>query len=90
MSEEADVFTAVDFIGGGQTVTFVLFGGGVVDDAFWDISAVARGTNTSVTLIGEPTVSADAGGTRSATFTVQNNTFNDTFFTRAAVRIPNF
>ncbi len=89
MSEEADVFIAVDFIPSGQTFTYTLFGGGVVDDAFWDVSVVARGTNTSVSLLGQ-TVSADAGGTRSLTFTVQNNTFNDTFFTRGAVRIPNF
>ncbi len=89
MSEEADVFLASDFIGGGQTVTFILFGGGVVDDAFWDVSAVAQGTNNSVSLLGQ-TVSSDAGGTRSLFFTVQNNTFNDTFFTRGAVRIPNF
>lgn len=90
MSVETDVFIATDFIPASQTWTYTLFGGGVVDDAFWDISIVPQGTNNSVSLIGGPTVSSDAAGVRSMTFTVQNNSFNDTFFTRAAVRIPNF
>lgn len=90
MSVEADVFIATDFIGGGQTLTFTLFGGGTVDDAFWDVSIVAQGTNNSVSLLGPTTVSSDASGTRSLTFVVQNNTNNNTNFTRAAVRIPNF
>jgi len=90
MSVESDVFIATDFIGGGQTLIFTLFGGGVVDDNFWDVSIVVQGTNNSVSLPGPVTVSSDAAGTRSLTFVVQNNTNNDTFFTRAAVRTPNF
>jgi hypothetical protein len=84
---ETFLFTAVDFIGGGQTLTWTLFGGGTVDDNFWDVSVVARGTNNSVSLLGPTTVSTDAGGTRSLTFVTRNNTGNGTYFTRAAVRI---
>ena len=89
MSVESDVFIATDFIGGGQVLEFSLFGGGVVDDAFWDISVVPQGTNNEVELIRLRTV-ADFAGTRTIFFTVSNNTSNDTNFTRSAVRTPNF
>ena len=89
MSVESDVFMATDFIAGGAEVEFSLFGGGMVDDAFWAISVVPQGTNNEVELTRLRTVS-DPGGTRTIFFTVRNNTFNDTNFTRSAVRTPNF
>jgi hypothetical protein len=90
MSDEADVFTAVDFIGGdGPPQTFVLFGGSILlNDKFWDVEIVPRGTNTGVQLLSKQ-LFADAAGKRTLQFTVQNLTGNDTFFTRVAVRIPN-
>jgi hypothetical protein len=89
MSEEADVYIATDFIGGGQTLEFSLFGGGTVDDAFWAVSAVPQGTNNEVEII-RVRITSDANGTRTLFFTVQNNTANDTNFTRSAIRVPNF
>lgn len=88
MSDESDVFTTDDFIAGGAEVEFALFGGGVVDDRFWDISIVPKGTNNEIELTRLRTVS-DAAGVRTIFFTVRNNTANDTHFTRAAVRTPN-
>jgi hypothetical protein len=73
----------------GNVIEFSLFGGGTVDDAFWDISIVPQGTNNEVELIRLRTVS-DFAGTRTIFFTVRNNTLNDTNFTRSAVRTPNF
>ena len=89
MSVESDVFIATDFIAGGAEVEWILFGGGTVDDAFWDVSVVPQGTNNEVELLRVRTAS-DVGGRRTIFFTVRNNTFNDTLFTRGAVRIPNF
>jgi hypothetical protein len=89
MSVESDVFIATDFIGGGAVLEFSLFGGGTVDDAFWAVSIVPQGTNNEVEITRLRTVS-DAGGKRTIFFTVKNNTFNDTNFTRSAVRTPNF
>lgn len=89
MSVESDVFIATDFMAGGAVVDWYLFGGGSVDDAFWDVSAVAQGTNNEVEIIRQRVVS-DAGGKRTLVFTVRNNTGNPTNFTRAAVRTPNF
>jgi hypothetical protein len=88
-SVESDVFIATDFIGANAEVEFSLFGGGTVDDAFWDVSIVPQGTNNEVELTRLRTVS-DAAGTRTIFFTVRNNTSNDTNFTRGAVRTPNF
>jgi hypothetical protein len=88
MSDESDVFRTTDFIGGGAQIEFSLFGGGTVDDAFWDISIVPQGTNNEVELVRLRT-SSDPGGTRTIFFTVRNNTFNPTNFTRSAVRTPN-
>jgi hypothetical protein len=89
MSVESDVFIATDFIGGGQELEFSLFGGGTVDDAFWDVSAIPQGTNNEVEIT-RVRATSDAGGTRTIFFTVRNNTGNDTNFTRGAVRTPNF
>ncbi len=89
MSVESDVFFTTDFIAGGQEWEFILFGGGVVDDAFWAISIVPKGTNNEVEMTRLHTV-ADSAGTRTIFFTVRNNTGNDTYFTRSAVRTPNF
>jgi len=89
MSEESDVFKATDFVAGGAQIEFSLFGGGIVDDEFWDIALVPQGSNNEIELIRLRTV-ADAAGKRTIFFTVRNNTFNDTFFTRTAVRTPNF
>jgi hypothetical protein len=89
MSVESDVFIATDFIGGGQELEFSLFGGGTVDDAFWDVSAIPQGSNNEVEIT-RVRVTSDPGGTRTLFFTVRNNTANDTNFTRSAVRTPNF
>ena len=89
MSDEADVFLAVDFIAANQTWTYTLFGGSIpLNDKFWDVEIVPRGTNTAVQLPSK-VLRADAAGSRTLDFTVQNLTGNDTFFTRGAVRIPN-
>jgi hypothetical protein len=89
MSDEADTFLAVNFIGAGQTLDFLLFGGTIpLNDKFWDVEAVPRGTNTAVQILGKR-LAADAAGNRTLTYTIQNLTGNDTFFTRGAVRIPN-
>jgi hypothetical protein len=89
MSVESDIFTATDFIGAGQELEFTLFGGGTVDDTFWDVSVVPQGSNNEVEITRLRTAS-DAASTRSIFFTVRNNTANDTNFTRSAVRTPNF
>jgi hypothetical protein len=86
MSEEADVFISTgQFIPGNQVFDFTFFR--AIDDAYWDLRIVARGTNTNVEILRQ-FVSSDAAGTRRLTYTVRNNTGNDTFFTRGAVRIP--
>ena len=86
MSEEADVYISTgQFIPGNQTFDFTFFKN--LDDAYWDLRIVARGTNTNVEMLRQ-WVSSDAAGTRQLHYTVRNNTGNDTFFTRGAVRIP--
>jgi hypothetical protein len=45
MSVESDVFIATNFIAANAQVEFILFGGGIVDDAFWNVSIVPQGTN---------------------------------------------
>jgi len=89
MSEESDVFTATNFINGSTEAEFSLFGGGTVDDTFWDVFIIAQGGNTEVEITRVRTV-ADAGGRRTLFYTVRNNTGNPTSFTRSAVRTPNF
>jgi hypothetical protein len=89
MSVESDVFTTDDFIAAEAVVEFSLFGGGTIDDTFWGIWIIPKGTNNEVELIRQRVV-ADAAGNRTLFFTVKNNTGNDTHFTRAAVRTPNF
>ena len=91
MSDEADVFSAVDFIAGGvPPQTFILSAGvpANLNDKFWDVEIIPRGTNTGVQLLSKQ-VFADAAGNRTIQFTVAQLTGNDTFFTRVAVRIPN-
>jgi len=86
MSVEADVFINTgQFIGGGQVGEFIF--GITIDDAYWDLRIVARGTNTNVEILRQ-FVDSDAAGNRRLHYVVQNNTGNDTFFTRGAVRIP--
>jgi hypothetical protein len=86
MSEEADVFISTgQFIPGNAVFDFTFFK--FLDDAYWDLRIVARGTNNEVEILRQR-VSADAGGNRRLIYTVRNNTANDTFFTRGAVRIP--
>jgi len=86
MSEEADVFINTgQFISGNAQLDFTFSRN--LDDAYWDLRIVARGTNTEVEILRQR-VSSDAGGTRRLIYTVRNNTGNDTFFTRGAVRIP--
>jgi len=86
MSEEADVFISTgQFIPANATFDFTFSKN--VDDAYWDLRIVARGTNTNVEILRQ-LVSSDAGGTRRLVYTVRNNTSNDTFFTRGAVRVP--
>jgi hypothetical protein len=88
-SEESDVFIATNFIAGNTEVEFILFGGGTVDDAYWNVSVVPQGTNNEIEITRLRT-QADAAGTRTIFYTVRNNTSNGTSFTRAAVRTPNF
>jgi hypothetical protein len=86
MSEEADVFISTgQFIPANAVFNFVF--SVPLDDAYWDLRIVARGTNTNVEILRQ-FVASDAGGTRRLTYQVRNNTGNDTFFTRGAVRIP--
>jgi hypothetical protein len=88
-SVESDVFIATNFIAGNAEVEMILFGGGRVDDAFWDVSIVPQGTNNEVELTRLRTVS-DSGGRRTIFFRVRNNTSNPTNYTRSVVRTPNF
>jgi hypothetical protein len=86
MSEEADVFISSNqLIPGNSTFDFTF--GRNLDDAYWDLRIVARGTNTNVEILRQ-LVSSDAGGVRRLVYTVRNNTGNPTYFTRGAVRIP--
>jgi hypothetical protein len=86
MSEEADVFISTgQFLSGGQQAEFIF--GRNLDDAYWDLRIVVRGTNTNVEIVRQ-FVDSDAAGTRRLHYVVRNNTGNDTFFTRGAVRIP--
>jgi hypothetical protein len=86
VSEEADVFISTgQFIAGNAVLDFTF--GVNVDDAYWDLRTVARGTNTEVEILRQR-VSSDPAGTRRLIYTVRNNTANPTFFTRGAVRIP--
>lgn len=86
MSEEADVFISTgQFISGNAVLDFTF--GQTLDDAYWSLTIVARGTNTEVEILRQRVV-ADAAGTRRLIYTVRNNTGNPTFFTRGAVRIP--
>jgi hypothetical protein len=48
MSVESDVFIATNFIAANAQVEFILFGGGIVDDAFWNVSIVPQGTLASI------------------------------------------
>jgi hypothetical protein len=89
MSVESDVFIATNFIAANAQVEFILFGGGIVDDAFWNVSIVPQGTNNEIEII-RLRVTSDPGGNRTILFTVRNNTSNNTNYTRAAVRTPNF
>jgi hypothetical protein len=86
MSEEADVFISTGQFIPGNTVSEFIFGVNV-DDAYWSLTIVARGTNTEVEILRQRVI-ADAAGTRRLRYTVRNNTGNPTFFTRGAVRIP--
>jgi len=87
MSVEADVFiNSGQFLAGGQVSEFIFSRN--LDDAYWDLRIVARGTNTNVEILRQ-FVTSDAAGTRQLHYVVRNNTGNDTFFTRGAVRIPN-
>ncbi len=86
MSEEADVYISTgQFIPGNAVFEFIFFKN--LDDAYWDLRIVARGTNTNVEILRQ-FVSSDAAGNRQLHYVVRNNTGNDTFFTRGAVRIP--
>ena len=86
MSEESDVYINTgQFIPGGAVWDFTFFK--AVDDAYWDLNIVARGTNNGVEILRLWT-DADAAGTRRLHYTVRNNTGNGTFFTRGAVRTP--
>jgi hypothetical protein len=73
------------FIAGGQTLQFTF--SQALDDAYWDLAVVARGTNTNVEILRKFT-SSDAGGTRRLHYVLRNNTSNGTFFTRGAIRVP--
>lgn len=87
MSSEADVFISTgQFIAGGQVLTFTFSRN--LDDAYWDLRIVPRGTNTGVEILRQ-FIDSDAAGVRRLHYVVRNNTGNDTFFTRGAVRIPN-
>ncbi len=86
MSEEADVYISTgQFIPANQVFDFTFFK--TIDDAYWDLRIVVRGTNNDVEILRQWST-ADAAGARRLHYTVRNNTGNDTFFTRGAVRIP--
>jgi hypothetical protein len=93
MSFESTLWVATDFIAGGHELDFYLFGGGSIDDAFWDVSAVPQafygGPVTEVEIV-RVRVICDAGGQRSLVFTVKNPTPYAIAFTRTAVRIPSY
>ena len=87
MSVESDVFISTgQFIPGGAEFEFIFFRN--LDDAYWDLRIVARGTNTNVEILRQ-FITSDAAGNRQLHYIVRNNTGNDTFFTRGAVRTPN-
>jgi len=77
--------SSTQFIAGGQTLQFSFLQ--ALDDAYWDLSVVPRGTNTDIDLL-RTSVDSDAAGTRRLHYIVRNNTNNDTFFTRGAIRVP--
>jgi hypothetical protein len=70
--------TSGQFLAGGQTLTFNFFQ--LLDDAYWALSVVPTGTNTSLEIT-RPFIDADAAGVRRLHYTVRNLTNNDTFFT---------
>jgi hypothetical protein len=86
MSEKANVFINSGLFIPGNTVIDFRFSH-ILDDAYWDLKIVTRGTNNEVELLRQR-VTADAAGTRRLIYTVRNNTGNGAFFTRGAVRIP--
>jgi hypothetical protein len=91
MSVESDVFFATNFIAGGAEIEFILFGGGGVDNAFWNISIMPQNPDNwfhelEITRI---RTSTRFDGPTSIFYTVKNNTFDPATFVRVAVRTPN-